>query len=221
MRWSALYNNAAPNAGIWPFVTLGSGGGIYATDTRLALSGVSLFSNRATEMGGAIYVGSSASTAPSSSASLDNVTASSNSARRGGGIFAHTVPTTLRNDTVASNSSTLGGGIYWLSIAPRAYNTSVAYNSGQDCSAFVTSGAHNNDTDKTCGFFAAGDLPGVDPFLGPLTYLGAALPNWVQQLAAGSPLQDAGDAATCLATDEVGQLRPIGPACDIGAYEQP
>jgi hypothetical protein len=221
VRWSALYNNAAPNAGFWPFITLGSGGGIYAVDTSLALSGVSLFSNRATEMGGAVYLGSSAAAAPTSSASLDNVTASSNSARRGGGIFAHTVPTTLRNDTIASNSSALGGGIYWLNIPPRAYNTSVAYNSGQDCSAFITSGANNNDTDKTCGFFGVGDLPGVDPFLGPLTYLGAALPNWVRPQFAGSPLRDAGDPATCLATDEVGQARPIGAVCDIGAYEQP
>jgi hypothetical protein len=221
VRWSALSNNAAPTAGVWPLITLGSGGGIYATDTRLALAGVSLFGNRAAELGGAIYLGSSAATPPSSSASLDNVTASGNSARRGGGLFAHTVPTTLRNDTVAGNSSALGGGIYWLNIPPRAYNTSVAYNSGQDCSAFVTSGAHNNDTDKTCGFFAAGDLPGVDPLLGPLTYLGVALPNWVQPQLAASPLRDAGDPATCLATDEVGQPRPLGPGCDIGAYEQP
>jgi len=41
----------------------------------------------------------------------------------------------------------------------------------------------------------------------------------VQQQFGGSPLRDAGDPATCLATDEVGQARPIGPVCDIGAYE--
>jgi hypothetical protein len=221
IRWSALYNNAAPNAGIWPFITLGSGGGIYSYDTRLALSGVSLFGNRATEMGGGIYEGTSVAAAPAGSGSFANVTINGNSARRGGGLFAHTVPTTLRNDTIAGNSSALGGGIYFLNIPPVAYNTSVAYNAGQDCSAFITTGGHNNDTDKTCGFMGAGDLPGIDPFLGPLTYLGVALPNWVQPLLAGSPLRDAGDPATCTATDEVGQPRPIGPACDIGAYEQP
>src|SRR5262245_20086793 len=221
VRWSALYNNVAPTTGIWPFVTLGSGAGIYSYDTRLALSGVSLFSNRAQEMGGGIYEGSSVATAPVGSASIANVTVSGNSARRGCGIFAHTVPTTLRNDTIANNSSALGGGIYFLNIPPVAFDTSVANNTGQDCSAFITTGGHNNDSDTTCGFFGAGDLPGINPFLGPLTYLGVALPNWVQPLLAGSPLRDAGDPATCMATDEVGQPRPIGPVCDIGAYEQP
>src|SRR5262245_54983743 len=42
LRWAALYNNAAPSAGL----TLGSGGGIYSYGTSLTLSGVSLFSNR-------------------------------------------------------------------------------------------------------------------------------------------------------------------------------
>jgi hypothetical protein len=216
LRWAALSTNSAPSSGL----TLGAGGGIYASGASLTLSGVSLFANRASEMGGGVYVGAPASAA-AVPASLDNVTISGNSARRGGGLFSHTVPTTLRNDTIASNSSSLGGGIYWLKIQPRAFNTTVSYNSGQDCANVVVSAAHNNDTDKTCGFFAAGDLPGVDPRLGPLTYLGVVLPNWVRTLLAGSPLRDAGDPATCLGTDEVGQARPLGAVCDIGAYEQP
>jgi len=216
MRWSVLYINSAPSS----VFTLGAGGGIYSYSTALMLSGVSLFSNRASEMGGGIYtqVPAGAAALPTN---LDNVTLSGNSARRGGGLFSHTVPALLRNDTIANNSSALGGGIYWLNVQPRSYNTTVAYNTGQDCSNFIVSAANNNDTDKTCGFFAAGDLPGVDPLLGPLVYLGVALPNWVHTLAAGSPLRDAGDAATCLGSDEVGQARPIGPVCDIGAYEQP
>jgi CSLREA domain-containing protein len=216
MRWAALYINSAPTAGL----TLGSGGGVYSYATSLTLSGVSLFSNRASEMGGAVYVAAPASTA-GLPASFENVTVSGNSARRGGGLFTHTVPALLRNLTIANNSSLLGGGIYWLSVQPRSYNTTVAYNAGQDCSNPIVSAAHNNDTDKTCGFVAAGDLPGVDPLLGPLTYVGVALPNWVRTLLAGSPLRDAGDPATCLGSDEVGQPRPIGPVCEIGAYEQP
>jgi hypothetical protein len=216
LRWAALSTNSAPSSGF----VLGSGGGIYSYGASLYLSGVSLFGNRASEMGGGVYVGSAASTA-AIPATLDNTTVSGNSARRGGGLFSHTVPTTLRNDTIAGNSSSLGGGIYWLNVQPRALNTTVSYNSGQDCSNVVVSTAHNNDTDKTCGFFAAGDLPGVDPMLGPLAYLGGGLPNWVRTLLVGSPLRDAGDPATCLGTDEVGQARPLGAVCDIGAYEQP
>jgi len=216
MRWAALYINSAPSAGLVP----GTGGGIYSYGASLYLGGVSLFSNRASEMGGGIYVGAPASTA-AIPVTFDNTTVSGNSARRGGGLFANTVPATLRNLTIAENSSALGGGIYWLNVQPRSYNTTVAYNAGQDCSNFIVSAAHNNDTDKTCGFFAAGDLPGVDPRLGPLTFTGVALPNWVRTLLAGSPIRDAGDPATCLGSDEVGQPRPIGPVCDIGAYEQP
>jgi hypothetical protein len=216
MHWAALYINSAPTAGL----TLGSGGGMYSNATSLTVSDVSLFSNRASEMGGGIYVQAPASTA-ALPASFENVTVSGNSARRGGGLFTHTVPALLQNLTIANNSSLLGGGIYWLNVQPRSYNTTVAYNAGQDCSNSIVSAANNNDTDKTCGFFAAGDLPGVDPLLGPLTYLGAALPNWVRTLLAGSPLRDAGDPVTCLGSDEVGQPRPIGPVCDIGAYEQP
>jgi CSLREA domain-containing protein len=221
LRWAALYINSAPSSGVWPFITLGAGGGIYASDSYLALLGVTLFSNRASEMGGAIYQVSSAATAPTASAKFYNVTVHGNSARRGGGIFTHTVPTALRNVTIANNFSSLGGGIYWLNIPPTAYNTTVAYNTGQDCSAFITSAANNNDTDKTCGFFGLNDLPGVDPFLDPLTYLGVVTPNWVRPLQPASPLRDNGDPATCTATDEVGQPRPVGPVCDIGAYEQP
>lgn len=215
LRWSALYYNSAPSSGVWPFVTLGAGGGLYASDSGLEVSGVSFFYNRASEMGGAAYVG-----APSGAghAELENVTMDANSARRGGGIFTHTVPTELRNLTIASNFAALGGGIYWLNIPPRLFNSSVAYNSGQDCSNPIVSTANNNDTDKTCGLFNPNDLPGVDPLLDPLVYLAGVLPNWVRPQQAGSPLRDSGDPGTCTATDEIGQARVH---CDIGAYEQP
>lgn len=35
----------------------------------------------------------------------------------------------------------------------------------------------------------------------------------------GSPAIDAGDLATCLPVDQTGVGRPLGPGCDIGAYE--
>jgi hypothetical protein len=219
LRWAALYGNGAVSSGVWPFITLGAGGGIYASDGYLDLSGVTLFYNRASEMGGAIYLGAAAGS--SAFADFENVTVHENSARRGGGIFAHTVPAVLRNLTIANNHSSLGGGIYWLNVPPRSYNTTVAYNAGQDCSNPISSAANNNDTDTTCGFFGPGDLPGVNPLLDSFTYLGVVLPNWVRPLLPGSPLRDAGDPGTCTGSDEVGQPRPIGPVCDIGAYEQP
>ena len=52
---------------------------------------------------------------------------------------------------------------------------------------------------------------------------GLVTPYW--KLGAGSPAIDAGtdgtDGTTALATDQIGDPRPSGPACDIGAYELP
>jgi len=217
LKWVALYGNTAVRPPLW--WVLAAGGGIASYDSWLTTNGVSVFRNTADDMGGGIYlygtVGSNATT------HLVNVTVDGNSARRGGGVFSHTSQTILHNLTISSNSAALGGGVYWLNIPPRSYDTTVAYNAGQDCNAGIASAANNNDTDTTCSFFGAFDLPGVDPLLGPLTYVPGPMPNWVRTLLAASPIRDAGDNATCSGNDEVGQARPIGPVCDIGAYEQP
>jgi hypothetical protein len=71
----------------------------------------------------------------------------------------------------------------------------------------------------TCGVTdgADGSRIGVDPLLAPLTDYGDGLPT--HALLPGSPAIDAGNNATCLATDERGTPRPQGAACDIGAFE--
>ena len=71
----------------------------------------------------------------------------------------------------------------------------------------------------TCGLTngAGGSLIGVDPLLGPLANNGGDTQTF--SLLPGSPALDAGNNATCLATDQRGVARPQGPACDIGAYE--
>jgi len=57
-----------------------------------------------------------------------------------------------------------------------------------------------------------------DPLLAGLADNGG--PTFTRALQAGSPAIDAGDAATCQATDQRGVTRPQGPGCDIGAYER-
>jgi hypothetical protein len=63
----------------------------------------------------------------------------------------------------------------------------------------------------------------ADPLLGPLQANGGPTPTMA--LAPGSPAIDAGDpqcldlAGAPLATDQRGEPRPVGPACDLGAYE--
>ena len=60
-------------------------------------------------------------------------------------------------------------------------------------------------------------MPNADPLLGPLQNNGG--PTDTQALGAGSPAIDAGDPATCSATDQRGVARPQRARCDIGAFE--
>jgi hypothetical protein len=198
-----------------------AGGGIWAYSTYVSLSGVTFVDNSAASYGGAVFL-----RGPTwATGDFENVTVHGNWAgSHGGGIFT-VQPLNLRNDTIANNKAPIGGGIFYNGPLPVAYNTIVAYNGATDCSGWLVSAANNLDTDKTCGFFNVGDLPGTDPLLGGLVFSGPALPtpNWVRPLTPASPAIDAGDLATCSPVDERGAPRPspAGGRCDIGAYEAP
>lgn len=97
-------------------------------------------------------------------------------------------------------------------------NTIVASSqAGNTCTGVVTDGGGNlSYPDATC--------PGVnaDPLLGPLQDNGGATLTMLP--GPGSPAIDAGNNATCAAPpvngiDQRGIIRPVGPACDIGAVE--
>jgi cysteine-rich repeat protein len=68
------------------------------------------------------------------------------------------------------------------------------------------------------------DITGVDPLLGPLADNGgrtrthALLPG-SPAINAGHPGTPANGDAICPTTDQRGVVRPVGPACDIGAFE--
>jgi len=44
-------------------------------------------------------------------------------------------------------------------------------------------------------------------------------PTLTSALLFGSPAIDAGDNSTCASTDQRGAHRPVGPKCDLGAFE--
>ncbi len=89
--------------------------------------------------------------------------------------------------------------------------------SGSNAFGPVIDVGHNLCSDASGNFSGPGSLSSVDPQLGPLDNYGGPTPTL--PLLAGSPAIDAGDSASCPATDQRGRPRPYGPACDIGAFE--
>jgi hypothetical protein len=96
-----------------------------------------------------------------------------------------------------------------------------------DCAGTLTTQGYTL-LESAAGCTLAGDPTGnqvgVDPVLGPLRDNHG--PTLTHALLAGNPAIDAGDPAGCVDSqgapftrDQRGVPRPIGPACDLGAYE--
>ena len=164
------------------------------------------------------------------SPTLNNVTFSRNSAQYGGGGMYNLYNSSpaLNNVTFSGNSaSNNGGGMYNENSNPALTNTIIANSAGGDCvngtNGSIAAGSANNlieDSAHACGLTngANGNIIGSDPALGALTDFGGP-GKQVFPLQPGSPAIDAGVNANCPATDQRGVTRPVGAACDIGAYE--
>ncbi len=133
--------------------------------------------------------------------------------------------TFLNNVTIAANQ---GLGISQFGDPVVIQNSVVAENLGGDCSGTLNSQGHNL-IQSTIGCVitgtAMGDLYGLDSLLGPLQDNGGS--TLTHALLPGSPAIDTGNPAlpgsggeTCEATDQRGITRPLGAACDMGAYER-
>jgi hypothetical protein len=149
-----------------------------------------------------------------------NSTVSGNNANGGGGL-QNRGPAQIRFSTFTNNTALAGGGILVLSGTVTLNSAIIAINpGGGDC--FISGGSivsndYNMDGDNSCNLTQPNDLPNTPPLVGPLqnndgwTATHALLP--------GSPGIDDGDTANCPTGDQRGFPRPIGPECDIGAYE--
>ncbi len=197
-----------------------SGGGIYNTGS-LTLDRVTIDDNEATSFdGGGVY--------NTDVMTLTNVTLSNNRANatsgKGGAIYhGQSNAATLLNVTVYSNTASTGGGIYRElggTIGPIDLKNTIVANSasGGNCGgAAITSQGYNLDSANTCGLSNTGDLHDKDPRLGPLADNGG--PTWTHALLIGSPAIDHGTNSGCPSTDQRRKTRPMGLACDIGAFE--
>ncbi|HZM02851.1 MAG TPA: LamG-like jellyroll fold domain-containing protein [Candidatus Saccharimonadales bacterium] len=149
----------------------------------------------------------------------------------GGGLFNQGGTVTLDYVTISSNSAIggvgapsgvgVGGGINATNGSLLLLDSIVALNpSGSDFySSFgaITDGGDNLSSDLSFPFSAPGSSNNVNPELGPLGNYGGPTPT--VPLLPGSPAIDAAGAGGCPATDQRGVPKPIGGACDIGAFE--
>jgi CSLREA domain-containing protein len=199
----------------------GSGGGLVLQDRAMgfpvAVTGSTINGNTA-ESGGGIHVDEDVAT------TLENSTVSRNtatSAGGGGGIF--TAPSngspqgaaTLTNVTVTANTapSNAGGGVRNDGTF-NVKNTIVSGNTGGNCAGggSMSEQGSNLENGASCGFNI-----NADPLLGPLAGNGGDTAT--HAIPANSPATDAATDCPPPDTDQRDVSRPVGSACDIGAYE--
>jgi hypothetical protein len=143
-------------------------------------------------------------------------------AKQGGGIKNWKGALEINNSTFSNNTAAIqGGGLALIVGTVKIRNTIVADNFGGDCYrefATISENINNIIKDDSCesGTILSGFQSG-DPQLDSLQDNGGSTKTMALQ--AGSPVINAGDNMTCLATDQRGKTRPKGTACDIGAYE--
>lgn len=194
------------------------GGGIYNNDARLTLINSTIMNNSAAIGGGGIYVERDIST-------ITNTTISGNSSiglSGGGGILQDRGTLNIFNSTIASNSDpVLAGGIRSrrgtlnLSNTIVANNGDILPNADMNVHGSVTQGTDVNNLVERGNF--GNPVTTFDPLLGPLQNNGGA--TLTHALLSGSPAIDSGDTLACPLSDQTGQVRPAGAACDLGAVE--
>jgi hypothetical protein len=188
------------------------GGGIYSIGP-LVLNRTSVSSNVSAN-GGGLWVERSANV-------LDSTIYGNSASGPGGGIYSSGATLVLNNTTISGNTASSGGGIYKSGTGGKITirntilgNNGITTGSGPDCSGTIVSGGANIIRTTTgCTVTAiSGDQFNVNP------QLGVYLPiQGYQPLLSNSPAINAGNSATCIATDQRGKGR-VGK-CDIGAYE--
>jgi len=216
---SAFANDAATDDG---------GGAIYDYEGNLTLSRSTFSGNNSSYYGGALYYGSGDGLTATND-TFDGNQANEGGAIYLGSV-ASTGMVVLLNDTVTRNSAYYGGGIANPQDANTIENTIVAGNSGGtgtdgggDCYGTAATGnaaaadkGGNIDSDGTCFSNAVtGDHTGVSAVLGPLASNGG--PMQTDALLAGSPAIGDAIKAACPTTDERNVARTA--TCDSGAFQ--
>ena len=201
----------------------GQGGGLVNTvaESSLNVLNSAFHNNTAVSLAGGLFLGGS------TAMTLTNVTVSGNATGpngSGGGIVSsENGAVVLQNVTLYTNEAPQGANLYFSNAATTLRNTVLgAPVSGANCyfggETPLTSGGYNLASDDSCGLTATGDQQNTDPLLGALSDNGGETLTHLP--AAGSPVVDSGDDASCPATDQPAATRgPAGAGCDVGAVE--
>lgn len=204
--------------------TASQGGAIYVDGSaaQLTLNRDLLDSNSAFNYGAGIDV-------DAGHATINTTTISHSTSRYDTAIDVDTPNgLTVNGATIVDNSASQGSGVVCCGTPDGGTftNSIIARNSSGDtttpanCTSETQSGGHNITDDSSC--FASG---GTDVVVSDVR-LATALannggPTDTYALLPGSPAIDAGDNSptACPSPDQRGVVRPIGVACDVGAYE--
>ena len=193
------------------------GGAIFQNFVDMDLASSAIFDNEAIQDGGGLYV-------RSGQANLENVTFSDNLSGRDGGALYLGGNLTGHYLTFAENQAANGGLVAFAGGDLTLGSSVVGPHSGGVCAqpsgSFTSAGYNVFSATTGCSVTATtADQFGVDPLLDPLADNGGPEVTLTHAPGAGSPVVEAGDAATCPATDQRGVPRPVGAACDAGAVE--
>jgi predicted outer membrane repeat protein len=203
----------------------GRGGALDISGGQATLSNVTVTGNTTKGSGGGLYVQNDGVN-DLATVNLNNVTMTNNTADSdndntgdGGGLGALVGTITVVNSIIAANFDTP--------------SNSGAGTIHPDCSGTFASPAYNliGRDDGCLGFVngSNGNLVGtagspLDPLLAPLADNGGststhALAGGSPAVNAANPLAPGSGGLACAVTDQRGVIRPLGPRCDMGAYE--
>ena len=237
----AVYINGEASADITQSQFTGNlanyGGGAVASSntTFFSISDSTFTSNDGGFGGGALYPNGS-------SATIENSTFVNNSADSGGALHSNAASVSVNNSTFVGNSAVNKGAIDSRVGTILVNNSTFSGNTasglgdtlgdqpaqGGDLrvSNSIISGSGTDNCDGTVldlgnnlSWPAGNDCPGTqaDPALDSLADNGGL--TMTMAISTGSPAIDAGNNASCAATDQRGVSRPQGVTCDIGAFE--
>ena len=208
ISYSTIINNQAAD-----------GGAIFHSEGTINVDRSAIRSNIATMNGGGIHI-------DVGTVNVTNTTFYDNRADGGGGIYMRGNQLSIANSTFNRNRANTGGALWNFAGQTNIKNTILSgsrdmndTSASLNCDGFsVTSGGRNIVSDNTCvpNPSSVGDLLSTDPKLDAFLRDNGG-PTRTFKLLDGSPAIDYG--LNCPNIDKRGVKRPIGTACDVGAFE--